>query len=194
MLSEKEIRRAAKLQYEYEVDHPVGFKVSKQVTVVVKKNEWGETDFEAYMVSDMAQALERDGVFGESKDRKKMCVRVPKPNEMVPAIMMEGKNVTEFDQLFFIVQLTSSKTDEKKDYSILKIRDFPAYNRGPPAKPAEYKGYLAKNKGEPLDRRFADFNLLLYIAEVLDVPTAVTMAQCIANGLPLDPELVSLLN
>lgn len=92
------------------------------------------------------------------------------------------------------MQLTSSKTDEKKDYSILKIRDFPAYNRGPPAKPAEYKGYLAKNKGEPLDRRFADFNFLLYIAEILDVQTAVTMAQSIANGLPLDPELVSLLN
>jgi hypothetical protein len=42
------------------------------------------------MVSDMAQALERDGVYGESKDRKKMCVREPGPNEMVPAIMMEG--------------------------------------------------------------------------------------------------------
>jgi hypothetical protein len=47
--------------------HPtVGYNVSKQVTVVVKKNEWGETDFEAYMVSDLAQYLERDGVFGES--------------------------------------------------------------------------------------------------------------------------------
>ena len=84
--------------------HPtVGYNVSKQVTVVVKKNEWGETDFEAYMVSDLAQYLERDGVFGESQDRKKMCVRVPKPNKMVPAIMMEGQNVKEFDQLFFIV-------------------------------------------------------------------------------------------
>jgi hypothetical protein len=32
----------------------------------VKKNGFGETEFEAYMVSDMAEALERDGVFGES--------------------------------------------------------------------------------------------------------------------------------
>ena len=77
LLSEKEIRRAAKMQEDYAVDHPVGFKVSKQVTVVCKKNEFGETDFDAYMVSDMAQALERDSVFGESKDRKKMCVREP---------------------------------------------------------------------------------------------------------------------
>jgi hypothetical protein len=48
------------LQHQYEFDHPVGFKVSKQVTIVVKKNGFGETEFEAYMVSDMAQALERD--------------------------------------------------------------------------------------------------------------------------------------
>ena len=76
----------------------------------------------------------------------------------------------------------------------MKICDFPAFNRGPPPKHAEFKGYLTKNKGEPLDRRFADFNLLLYIAEILDPQTAVTMAQCIANELPLDAELVSLLN
>ncbi len=73
------------------------------MTIVAKKNNFGETEFEAYMVSDMAQALERDGVFGESNDRKMMCVREPKPNEMVPAIITEGKNVKEFDQLFFIV-------------------------------------------------------------------------------------------
>jgi len=57
-------------------EHPaVGFKVSKQVTVVVKKDGKGETDINAYMVSDMCQALERDNVFGSSQDRKKMCVR-----------------------------------------------------------------------------------------------------------------------
>ena len=71
-----------------------------------------------------------------------MCIRVPKPNEMVPAVVTEGKNVKEFDQIFFIVNVAHGFLDEKKDYSILKIRDFPAVNRGPPAKPAEYKGYL----------------------------------------------------
>lgn len=146
------------------------------MTVVVKKNGFQETEFEAYMVSDMAQALERDGVFGESKDRKKMCIREPASNEMVPAVVTEGKNVKEFDQIFFIVNVAHGFTDEKKDYSILKIRDFPAVNRGPPAKHAEFKGYLNKYKGEPLERRFADFNLLLYIAEILDPQTAITIA------------------
>jgi len=54
ILSETEIRKAAAMQHLYEFDHPVGFKVSKQVTIVVKKNGFGETEFEAYMVSDMA--------------------------------------------------------------------------------------------------------------------------------------------
>ena len=93
------------MQQDYAVDHPVGFKVSKQITVVCKKNSFGETEFDAYMVSDMAQALERDNVFGESQDRKKMCVREPGPTALVPAVLCEGKNVKEFDQLFFIVQL-----------------------------------------------------------------------------------------
>lgn len=150
------------------MDHPIGYQVSKQVTVVCKKNEFGETVFDAYMVSDMAQALERDGVFGESKDRKKMCVRTPGQNELVPAVLMEGQNVKEFDQLFFVVQLAHGFTDEKKDYSILKIRDFPGFNRGAPPQHAEYKGYLKKYAGMSPERRFADFNLLLYIAEILD--------------------------
>jgi nuclear protein localization family protein 4 len=71
-----------------------------------------------------------------------MCVRGPASNEMVPAIVTEGKNVKEFDPMFFIVNVAHGFTDEKKDYSVLKIRDFPAVNRGPPAKHAEFKGYL----------------------------------------------------
>lgn len=50
----------------------------------------------------------------------------------------------------------------------MKIYDFPAFNRGAPPKHAEFKGYLNKNKSEPLDTRFADFNFLLYVAEILD--------------------------
>jgi len=88
-LSEKEIKRAGAMQNEYMFDHPVGFKVSKQVTVVISKDKEGKTDINAYMVSDMAQALVRDNIFGESKDRKKMCVREPtKEHDLVPAVLM----------------------------------------------------------------------------------------------------------
>lgn len=99
VLSEKEIRRAANMQNDYMFDHPdVGFKVSKQVTVVVTKNSQGETDINAYMVSDTCMSMERAKVFGESTDRKKMCMREEKDKEdVVPAVLMQGNNVKEFD-------------------------------------------------------------------------------------------------
>lgn len=57
------------------------------------------------MISDQGQALERDNVFGSSESRKKMVVRVPNENEMVPSIVTDGKSVKDFDPEFFIVSL-----------------------------------------------------------------------------------------
>jgi hypothetical protein len=56
------------------------------------------------MVSDQCQALNRDDIFGASAG-KKMTVKEPEENEMIPSIMMESKAVKEFDPDFFIVQL-----------------------------------------------------------------------------------------
>lgn len=59
---------------------------------------------------------------------------------------------------------------------------------------SEYKGYLKKYKSEPIERRFADFNFLLFVADLMGPETAATMGQSIAHELPHDPELVALLN
>ena len=98
----------AKFQELYKVDHPEGYKVSKFVTVVVKpKGEMQEIGIDAYMVSDQCQALERDDVFGNSESRKKMVLREPSPNEMIPSVIMEGKTVKEFEPDFFIVNVAN---------------------------------------------------------------------------------------
>jgi hypothetical protein len=71
--------------------------------------------------------LNRDRIFGESKDSKIM-VRVPtSENDMVPIVLMESKPVTEIDPLFFLVQLGhgAPKSDE---FNILKVYDFPVEN------------------------------------------------------------------
>ena len=54
LLESSEIRRMAKLQQEYMVDHPVGNKVSKLVTVVLQPNGIDLNDIrtEVYMISD----------------------------------------------------------------------------------------------------------------------------------------------
>jgi nuclear protein localization family protein 4 len=98
VLSDKEVRRAARMQEDYMFMHPVGYKVSKQVTVVVKaelderKNIimiGGQPAIEtrAFMVSDMCQALERDNVFGESKDGNKMRLRDSSRADPVPEVL-----------------------------------------------------------------------------------------------------------
>lgn len=52
-LTAQEIRKIAKFQEQYKVDHPEGYKVSKFVTVVVKPRGDGyETGLDCYMVSD----------------------------------------------------------------------------------------------------------------------------------------------
>lgn len=77
------------MQEKHTFDHPLGFKVSKYVTVVVQP-KGDDVGVECYMVSDQCQALERDNVFGDSDSRKKMKVRVPGENEMVPAFVTKG--------------------------------------------------------------------------------------------------------
>ena len=123
-----------------------------------------------------------------------MCIREPGPNELVPAVLQEGSHVKEFDQLFFIVNLSQGKVDPAKDYNILKINDFPAFNRGAPPTMGEYKGFLKKYAKESKERRFSDFNFLLFVATIMGAETAVTMAQLIEKELPQDDGLISLLN
>ena len=79
------------------------------------------------------------------------------------------------------------------DYGILKIYDFPATNRGAPATRNEFKGYLKKYKSEATERCFANFHLLLFIADLLDVDTALTICQSVAAEIPLESYLIELL-
>ncbi len=106
-LTSDQLRRAAKLQDEHKVDHPDGYKVSKYVTVVVQMEDASKdaVGVEAYMASDLCQALERDQVLGDSQNPKKMVIREPKSNESMPAVLQEGAPVKEFEPDFFIVSL-----------------------------------------------------------------------------------------
>lgn len=194
-LTSQDVRKVAKLQEQYKVDHPEGYKVSKFVTIVVKpRGDGSEIGIDSYMVSDQCQALERDDIFGNSDSRRKMILREPGPNEMIPSVVKEGKPAKEFEPDFFIVSLGHGQPKTKKDYNILKNYDFPEFNRGGrnPIK-KDYNDYLKRHKGEPSQRKYACFHLLLFLSEMLDIDTALTIAQNIAKEQPLDPSLVELL-
>jgi len=72
-------------------------------------------------------------VFGDSDSRKKMIVRTPDENEMVPSIITKGKNVKEFEPDFFIVSVAHGQPAHGNDYNILKLYEFPIANRDSPA-------------------------------------------------------------
>lgn len=104
--------------------------MSKFVTVVIKAEKDGNILPKAYMISDQCQALERDNVFGNSESRKKMILREPAANEMIPSVIMGGKPVKEFEPDFFIVSLNDGRPKGTKDYNYLKNFDFQVRNRG----------------------------------------------------------------
>lgn len=167
--------------------------MTKFVTVVVQPKGDNETGIECYMISDQGQALERDNVLGDSEDRKKMVLKVPKENEMVPSVLKEGNPVKEFEQDFFIVSLQHGHPKTKKNYNIMKSYDFNVPNRDRKTQRKDFRDYFKRSKSMPAQERFACFNFLLYLAEIMDLDTALSVARCVANEQPLDPALVELL-
>ena len=172
-----QIRKSADLQNSYSFEHALGYKVPKYVTVVArKKGEEDIVEFECYMISDQGQALERDNCFGHSKDKKAMVLRQPDANEMMPSIITAGKPVKEFPPDFFLVSLAYGQPAESCNFNIMKIYDFPVKNRESPATPAEFSGYMKKYAAEPSERMFSNFQLLLYLSDLLDLDTAIGVA------------------
>jgi hypothetical protein len=57
------------------------------------------------MASDICQALERDNVFGDTEDSKKLIIRNPSENEAMPAVLREGTGVKEFEPEFMLISL-----------------------------------------------------------------------------------------
>jgi hypothetical protein len=104
-LTSYDVRKAARLQQQHLTIHPSGYKVSKFVTVTVKPKEDNQCDIECYMITDLIQALERDGVFEDSPNKKEMKIRKPAKNEVLPTIYMENKPVETFDPDFAIVNV-----------------------------------------------------------------------------------------
>lgn len=105
-----------------------------------------------------------------------MTVREPGDDEMVPAFITKGTDVKEFPPDFFLISLAYGQPADTTDFSIMKIYEFPVKNREQPATPAEFSGYMKKYAAEPSERMFANFQLLLYLADYMDMDTAIGVA------------------
>ena len=178
-LTSYDIRKAAKLQQAYTITHPSGCQISRFVTCVARPNDKGECEIDTYMVSDMCQALERDHIFDELKDKKLMQVRKAKKGEILPTIYMEGKESSKFDPDFFIVNIAHGVPSDKKDQNIIQTYDFPVASRASKGIVTQnmIKDYFKKYKNTDPNIKCANLNFLAYVAKTLDIETASTFAK-----------------
>eukprot|EP00742_Colponemidia_sp_Colp-10_P004099 GILJ01004374.1.p1 GENE.GILJ01004374.1~~GILJ01004374.1.p1 ORF type:complete len:568 (+),score=59.41 GILJ01004374.1:49-1752(+) len=190
-LSSQEVREAARFQNEFSVEHPTGYMVTKFVTVVVKQDTEGHISPDAYMVSDQCQALERDNVLGESDNPKLMVERKAEHATLLPTIMANGAPTESFDPDWFLVNVNSGAPQKPRTF--FKHSDFARENRRTQPSPADVKAFLNKYRSEPFHERLSDFHLLVYLAQMLDIDTALVLCRSVADKTPVSQPLQDLL-
>ena len=147
------------------------------------------------MAADIAEHLERDEIFGNSDDPKKMVVRNAKPNEIMPSVLREGAQVTAFEPEFMLVSLAHGQPNQNNNqFNVLKRYDYPVMNRfGKKATQQDLKGFIQGSKGmKTSHERFACFQFLLHLSEFMDVATAMSIASAVAEERPVDATMVEL--
>jgi len=191
ILTSYEVRIAARLHQLHVAEHHTGYKVSKFITIVLRPNQANNDEIvpDVYMVSDQAQALEKDGVFGEPQTRKELPVREPiDSNDILPTVIQEGKEVKNIAPEFFVVNVAHGQP-KNNNFAVVKHADFPVENRIIAQKPGDVKIYLAKYKKEKSYERFSDFHLLVYIMKLIDVETACVIAECVRDEREIDSSI-----
>jgi len=163
--------------------------------VRVEQKEGDEIGVECWMASDICQMLERDRVFGNSEDAKKLVVRVPGEKEAMPAILREGTGVKDFETEFMLISLAHGQpTGDNLAFNVMKRYDYPVMNRfGKRPTQGELKTFLTQSKQQKGNfQRFACFQFLLHLSDLLDPATALSIANAVAEERDIDPAMVEL--
>lgn len=182
-LSSQELLQAAKIQEDFKVRHPIGMDVSKQITIVLRcDNEKGSSVMpEVYMVSDQGQSLVRDKLVDEPDTRKHLKIKKQKNNQFNTKFFYQKKAVDKIDPDFFIVNVAHGQPKNTK-FNILDNTNFPAANRpSTPQRPEDLKNFLNNRRHMKSYERFANFHVLLYLAKLFDIHTALSIAEHVKN-------------
>lgn len=122
----------AKLQWK---ERERGVFCSRFVSVVVERNESREIEPFAYMLSDQCMCMFRDGMLESPRkgsDLVHVRSRTPAGELLSVVIRNDAKlgsqEVTEFEAIFFLVELTISLVRAGKIPLIFERSDFPAVN------------------------------------------------------------------
>lgn len=111
-------------------------------------------------------------------------------------MLREGAGVTDFENEFMIVSLAHGQPNENNtQFNILKRYDYPVMNRfGKDQTKSDFSTFLRNSKGLKTNfERFSCFQFLLHLCKVMDVDTAITIAQNVVNEQPIEAVTVELL-
>ena len=122
---------------------------SRFVSVVVERNESREIEPFAYMLSDQCMCMVRDGLLESPRNGSELChVRSRTPaGELLSVVIrndakMGSQEVTEFEAIFFLVELTISLVRAGKLPLIFARNDFPAVNSEEETRDTLLSGYF----------------------------------------------------
>ncbi|CEG35354.1 Nuclear pore complex, rNpl4 component (sc Npl4) [Plasmopara halstedii] len=161
--SVREILLAAQLQAD------AGGKSSLFLTLKVTLDKQGQASFEAFQVSNQCVEMFAAGALMENDHNPKACAI----NDTFTALV-EAKPATEVDNNFFLCVVPVVP-----HASPLRC-EFPKINReGVYQTRAALKYQLQKYSSEPFVKRISDFQLLVFLADFLDIATDIP-AICLA--------------
>jgi nuclear protein localization family protein 4 len=182
-LTSSDVSTIARLQMQHTTTtHFTKFPLSKFVTCVIRPDpeQEGRPTPNVFMVSDQCVAMMRDDLIGDSPDPKYCVVKDQGKNMLMPSVLESGKPTKKFDPDWFLVRVGDGAP--KKVRSMFKHATFPRENRQPPQKRDDLKNYFRKvSQSEPTWSRFADFHLILYLAQEFDIDTALDICDGIRD-------------
>ncbi|CEM15003.1 unnamed protein product [Vitrella brassicaformis CCMP3155] len=201
LLTSDEIQKIARLQLDHLSDkHFTSYPVSKFVTLTIApdpNSAMGAAGAapNAFMISDLGMAFVRDGVLGMSPDPRHLQLKPRKKHEIMAQILESGHETDKFDVDWLIVRVNESAP--RRARSMFKHAIFPRENRQPneTQSRAAVREYLKKvPSSEPSWHRYADFHLLIYIADLFDRDTAFVLCDAIRHKTEVDPNLQEILS
>lgn len=185
-LSSEEMMKAAMMQERMRIEHPSGVMCSKQITMVLRGNEQGVSP-EVYMISDQGQSLVRDQIIEAPESRKFLKIKKDEKNKFTPKFLYQGKDVDQIEPDFFIVNVSYGQPKSNK-FNVLLNSDFPPANRTEIQKIDQVRDYFRKYRTRGF-QKYANFQLLLYIAKSKDLATAIRIANCVRDQRDLPDDL-----
>eukprot|EP01132_Coremiostelium_polycephalum_P005334 gene5334-6654_t len=145
IMSSSEIIQAAHFQNKYSPSF---------ITLILSINNEGQSNLEAFQVSDQALKLEKTGEFSNNQPEPSKC-------KLKSPVFEEGSETINADNNFFIVTVPVKAREDKSIFNV----GFPVENREPSTHFSDFISYKIDNQDHSPLTFFSDFHFLIFLIE-----------------------------